>query len=288
MLAGLLFLLARSFNNEDPEVTQVTVPGVVTLDVTAATQALEAEGFEGRGTEFVNDPGPAPNQVTAQDPEAGAEADEGSTVRRALSRGPELVAVPDVVGRTQERGEPDPHQAGFVVNVVRRARVEEDPRHLPGPAEAPATPSRRRSPSGSRPARALIPIPEVAGQTEATPRANLNSAGFTSITVQNEENDDLPAGTVIRVDPAPGTEVPANQPITLVLSGSRQQVTVPPVEGLNEQNARNQLEAAGLSVTVSQQDVSNPGQDGRVLSQSPAANRQASTGATRSTSWSGG
>jgi eukaryotic-like serine/threonine-protein kinase len=126
----------------------------------------------------------------------------------------------------------------------------------------------------------LIPIPEVAGQTEATARANLNSAGFTSISVQNEQNDDVPAGTVIRVDPAPGTEVPANQAITLVLSAGREQVTVPPVEGLNEQNARSQLEAAGLSVSVSEQDVSNPGQDGRVLSQSPAANQRVNRGDT--------
>jgi serine/threonine-protein kinase len=98
--------------------------------------------------------------------------------------------------------------------------------------------------------------------------------------VQNEQNDEAPVGTVIRVDPAPGTEVPANQPITLVLSAGREQVTVPPVEGLNEQNARNQLEAAGLSVTVSQQDVSRPEQDGRVLSQSPAANQRVNRGDT--------
>ena len=53
---------------------------------------------------------------------------------------------------------------------------------------------------------------------------------------------------------------------------------MPPVEGLNEQNARSQIEAAGLVVSVSEQDVSNPGQDGRVLIQSPVANQQVEPG----------
>ena len=68
------------------------MPGVVQQDVTAATQALEGEGFK-VATEFVADDAPA-NQVIAQDPEAGAEADEGSTVNLTVSSGPEPVAVP--------------------------------------------------------------------------------------------------------------------------------------------------------------------------------------------------
>jgi eukaryotic-like serine/threonine-protein kinase len=280
VLAGLLFLLARSFSNEDPPVDQVTVPGVVGQEVTAATQALEAEGFT-VATEFVNDPAP-PNQVIAQDPEAAAEADEGSTVTLTVSQGPEPVTVPDVVGRTQTEANQILTQAGFVVNVVpeENGDVPEDEVISQDPAAntqaAPNATITIRVSSGS----GTIPIPDVAGQTEATARANLNSAGFTSITVQNEQNDDVPVGTVIRVDPAPGTEVAPNQAITLVLSAGREQVTVPSVEGLNEQNARNQLEAAGLSVTVSQQDVSNPGQDGRVLSQSPTANQRVNRGDT--------
>ncbi len=184
VLAGLLFLLASNFSgNDEPEVPMVTVPGVLNQDVTVATQALEAEGFE-VATEFVNDPAPA-NQVTAQDPEAGADAEEGSTVTLTVSQGPEPVVVPDVVGMAQSEASQTLTAAGFVVNAVPEENddvpedvvISQDP-----PANAEVAPNATitiKVSSGS----GTIPIPEVTGQSEATARANLNSAGFTSISV---------------------------------------------------------------------------------------------------------
>jgi serine/threonine-protein kinase len=85
---------------------------------------------------------------------------------------------------------------------------------------------------------------------------------------------------VIRVDPAPGTEVPPDQAITLVVSAGREKVSVPRVEGLSEDNARRLIESAGLSVEVSDQEVQNQDQDGTVLTQSPAPNAQVELGST--------
>jgi len=109
---------------------------------------------------------------------------------------------------------------------------------------------------------------------------SLSSAGFATVNVQQQSSGDVPNGTVISVDPPAGTQVPPNQAITLVVSSGQERVGVPNVEGLNEANARTQLEAAGLSVSVSQEDVSNPRQDGRVLRQSPSAGRQVDRGST--------
>ena len=117
-------------------------------------------------------------------------------------------------------------------------------------------------------------------KAEATARANLNAAGFTTINSQPEASNDAPAGTVIRVDPAPGTEVPPDQAITLVVSAGREKVSVPRVEGLSEDNARRLIESAGLSVEVSDQEVQNQDQDGTVLTQSPAPNAQVELGST--------
>ena len=280
VLAGLLFLLARNLSSDEEAVAQVTVPGVVQQDVTAATQALEGEGFK-VATEFVADDAPA-NQVIAQDPEAGAEADEGSTVNLTVSSGPEPVAVPDVVGKPQAEANQILTAAGFVVNVVPAESndvpegnvISQDPA-----ANAEAAPNSQVTitvSSGS----GRVPVPDVAGQTEATARANLNAAGFTTINSQPEASNDAPAGTVIRVDPAPGTEVPPDQAITLVVSAGREKVSVPRVEGLSEDNARRLIESAGLSVEVSDQEVQNQDQDGTVLTQSPAPNAQVELGST--------
>ena len=85
---------------------------------------------------------------------------------------------------------------------------------------------------------------------------------------------------MIRVNPGEGTEAAPDQAITLVVSAGQERVPVPGVEGLNEQNARSQLENAGLAVSVSTQDVANPGQDGRVISQSPGPGQQVDRGST--------
>jgi beta-lactam-binding protein with PASTA domain len=58
------------------------------------------------------------------------------------------------------------------------------------------------------------------------------------------------------------------------VSSGAEKVTVPQVVGLDENNARSQLDGAGLKVKVSEQDVVDPGQDGQVISQSPAAGQQ--------------
>jgi serine/threonine-protein kinase len=93
-------------------------------------------------------------------------------------------------------------------------------------------------------------------------------------------SDDVAQGNVIRTDPAAGTEVAKSQAITLFISSGAESVTVPGVEGLNEQNARSALEQVGLVVQVTDQDVLNPGQDGKVITQSPPKNSNATRGDT--------
>ncbi len=63
--------------------------------------------------------------------------------------------------------------------------------------------------------------------------------------------------------------MPPTQTITLIISSGVETVQIPRVENLDEAIARSQLENAGLSVSTSDQQVDNPGQDGKVLSQSP-------------------
>jgi beta-lactam-binding protein with PASTA domain len=50
------------------------------------------------------------------------------------------------------------------------------------------------------------------------------------------------------------------------------------VIGLDEQSARQQLEAAGLAVEVVDQPTTDPGQDGIVAAQSPTGGSQARAG----------
>ena len=280
VLAGLLFLLASNFSNDEDPVEQVTVPGVVGQDVETARTALEDEGFEVT-VESVAAPEP-PNQVVSQNPEAGDEADLGSTVTLTVSQGPDPVVVPDVVGMTETEANQTLVAAGFIVKPVpqENAEVEEGLVISQDPgANAEAPPNSTVTINVSSGA-GTVTVPEVAGQSEATARATLQQAGLTNVSVTQEASNDVPSGTVIRSDPGAGADVAPDQAITLVVSSGAEQVTVPGVQGLSQENAQAALEGSGFSVQVTDQDVLNPGQDNQVLSQTPAANAQANPGDT--------
>jgi serine/threonine-protein kinase len=274
VLAGLLYLLANNFSgNDDPPAETEPVPLVVGTPVAEATTTLEEAGFEVETT--VESSERPVDEVTAQDPEAGEEAELGSTVNLTVSGGPELVAVPDVRNKTQQDATTELTAAGFIVNAVpvENNEVEEglvvsqDPEA--GAEAAPGATITINVSSGS----GTIQVPgDLAGRSEADARAALQAAGFSNITTQQEASNDVPAGNVVRSDPGGGAEVAPDQQITLFVSSGPQQVNVPGVEGRTEENARNLIEGAGLSVSVVEEDVSDPGQDGRVLSQSPSAN----------------
>jgi eukaryotic-like serine/threonine-protein kinase len=63
-----------------------------------------------------------------------------------------------------------------------------------------------------------------------------------------------------------------------VLSSGREQVSVPQVQGLTEENARAQLQ--GFEIQVQEQQTFNPQEDGIVASQNPTAGTQVDQGST--------
>jgi beta-lactam-binding protein with PASTA domain/serine/threonine protein kinase len=280
VLAGLLFLLASNFSNDEDPVETTSVPGVVGQEVTVATAALEAEGFEVT-TVFAAADQPE-NQVTEQDPGPGDDAEVGSTVTLTVSQGPAPVAVPDVTNMTATEANETLVAAGFVVSQVpvEDTEVDEGLVVSQDPAANSQVPPGATVTINVSSGAGTVVVPSVAGQTEADARATLQSAGLTNVTTQPEASSDVAAGSVISSNPAQGAEVAPDQAITLIVSSGPDQVSVPGVEGISEQNARTQLESAGLVVQTSDEQVNNAGQDGQVLSQSPQAGQQANRGDT--------
>src|ERR671910_927507 len=207
-----------------------------------------------------------------EDPDPGVDAEEGSTVSITVSRGVEQVEVPDVTGKTVDEASQILAQDGFVPNpvAVESNDVEEGrvintdpPAGTEAGKGATVTINYSQGPS-------TIAIPDVKGQSESDARNALSGAGFTgTIQAQQEPSNDVKQGQVTRTDPPAGTEAAADATITLFVSSGPGKVGVPDVRNLSEQNARSQLEAAGLVVQTSDETTNDPAQDGRVLSQSP-------------------
>ncbi|MGH3344931.1 MAG: Stk1 family PASTA domain-containing Ser/Thr kinase [Carbonactinosporaceae bacterium] len=96
----------------------IEVPNVVGAAPEDAVAALEAAGLTGQVVgEAYSDTVPA-GQVASQDPASGQAVAPGATVGLTLSKGPEVVAVPNVVGMPVEQAQATLEGAGFVVRVL--------------------------------------------------------------------------------------------------------------------------------------------------------------------------
>ncbi|MER8221869.1 Stk1 family PASTA domain-containing Ser/Thr kinase [Streptomyces sp. NPDC094143] len=98
----------------------VDVPDVTGDDEADARAELEDAGLKVRiATERVNSSEFDKGQVVKQSPNAGGRAAEGDTVTLTLSKGPEMIEVPDVVGDSVDEARQALEGAGFQVDEDR-------------------------------------------------------------------------------------------------------------------------------------------------------------------------
>jgi len=121
-------------------------------------------------------------------------------------------------------------------------------------------------------------VPDVGGKTREQAAKLLTKAGFRT-QVREESSPEIAAGRVTRTIPAAGTQIDKGTRVVLYLSSGSEQVTVPDVTGQGQDQAESALGAAGLRVTVTEQESSDQ-EAGTVLAQDPAAGTQALEGST--------
>jgi beta-lactam-binding protein with PASTA domain len=266
ILGAILLLLggAAAFALTRPQTR--TVPNVLEKTADEARRILDQRGFE------VNVmPRPScniPNTVTEQDPLAGADVDEGSTVSITVSTGSE-VPVPKVVGlpidearqklskkellvRTRERFT-SRGKAGDVIRVSPREGSQVD---------CQSTVILLVSKGAN-----LVLLPDVIGQQEAQATATLESLGF--IVDVEERNSDAPAGQVIGQAPGPESRLKKGTTVKLTVSNGAGTVIMPNVIGLSSDAAKANLASRGLSVSIIERSTEDETEDDRVLDQAP-------------------
>lgn len=94
----------------------VVIPNAVGLTEADARDRLVAAGFAVTSVQVFSDV--TPGNVIAQSPQAGTEAETGSSVRINVSKGTGQVDVPDVVGLSRGQAESEVEAAKLVPSVV--------------------------------------------------------------------------------------------------------------------------------------------------------------------------
>jgi eukaryotic-like serine/threonine-protein kinase len=256
----------------------VAVPSVIGGDVETATATLEDAGFEVETTEFPSSE--RRGTVVEQDPRAGEEAEEGSTVELSVSGGPATARVPDVSGLSEARAARRLDDAGFRPDSLERFSDD-----VPAGAVIATRPE-----AGTRLEQEevvtllvskgsdLVEVPPVLGLQQEDAEADIEAADLLA-NVETEDAEE-PEGTVIAQDPGPGGAVERGSEVTITVSTGAGSVVVDSVIGESKDAARATLRAQGLKVTARNEDVSSPDDDGIVLEQAPSGGSRVPRGTT--------
>jgi serine/threonine-protein kinase len=255
----------------------VAVPAVIGADVDAATVTLEDAGLEVETTAFPS--AQRPGTVVEQDPRAGEEAEEGSTVLLSVSAGPGTAKVPRVEGLSERKATRRLDRAGFRVDPEEQFSEQVPAGRAIGTEPEPGTRLEQDQivtllvSKGSN----LVEVPSVVGLQQDDAQSQLEGAGLLP-NVDTEASSE-PEGTVIAQDPGPGS-APRGSEVVITVSTGEGAVTVSSVIGDSKDAARATLRAQGLKVTARNQDVSSPDDDGVVIEQAPAGGSRVARGTT--------
>lgn len=153
----------------------VTVPNVQLRSLTEAIAALEAEGLKGRVVEE-RESHREPNVVIGQNPRPGVEVDAGTTVDLVVSKEPDDVRVPSVIGMAAAQAQRTLEQRGFVVVSEGQAPPAGEPQDTvigqEPPANTLAAPGSRVTiivSTGPAPTTAQPPLPTTSVPPPAPP-----------------------------------------------------------------------------------------------------------------------
>jgi beta-lactam-binding protein with PASTA domain len=280
---------------------KLAAPNVVGLPVATAVKKLQATGL-GYDQRVVFASAP-PGRVTAQRPAAGAAVKKGSTVALTVSKGPQRVAVPNVVGRRRDDAiarlrsaglhaavfsVPSSSPRGFVVaqNPQANSKAPKDSRvriNVSQGAPAATTTTATTTSGGTTPTTttttASAKVPSVVGLSQTAAQRKLHAAGFRVRTAYVASSK--PSGTVVAQRPRPGTSLRRGAAVRINVSiGANPQPAkaVPDVTGEDEDTARSDLEAAGFQVSVVDEPTTDENEDGIVIDEDPVAGTRVPAG----------
>lgn len=225
-----------------------------------------------------------PGYVHRTDPAAGTVVADGRVITLYFNPVQTLVEVPEVAGLTLDQARQTLGSSGFTVGTVEN---RDEPSVEKGTVIESTPAGGEQAEQGSAVNLVVsagageLAIPDnVIGVDEATARGILEAEPYTfTVEATKEDSDTIAEGLVIRVEPDAGTLVEKSSTVTLVVSDGPQNVVVPNLVGMTEQEARAAVAASEFRIGVNVRDLqAGDPSDGLVVEQTVAAGSNAPTG----------
>jgi len=284
-LAILIGVLAGLALTRD---TSTEVPNVTGSPESTAISLLREDGFkigEIRRVQLEAVPG----TVTEQDPLGGEAALDCAflsflcskpKVNLTVSAGPGSARVPSSAGLTRAEAVAALKDAGFdpKVELAHSEKVEEglviDSRPSGGQTAERGTEVLLRVSSGPK----LAKVPVLVGTRRGVAVQQIRGLGFVPSVEERESPE--PAGQVISQAPSAGSQLPPGSTVSIAVSKGEEKATVPNALGKLRAEAVEEIRAAGLKPTVSEQLTEVEAQIGRVTDQFPPPGSEVDPGSS--------
>jgi serine/threonine-protein kinase len=266
---GVALLLTRS----------ATVPNLAGLTPAGARSVLARSGLRpGSGIEVFDDA--AAGSIVKTVPAAGAHPRQGSRVRLVVSKGPDLLTVPHVIGKTLDDATGAIVQAGFAAGAVTEAFTNQAAKGT----IAQQTPAdgmlKRGEPIALVVSKGpeLVSVPDLSGKTFEDAKQALSQSGL-GASRSDDWSEAVAEGRVIKTSPSAGERAPKGSSVGVLVSKGPRSFPMPSLVGSDIADARSRIRTLGL-VVGNEYAVPGSGKPkGQVQGQNPAAGTDVRKGA---------
>jgi serine/threonine-protein kinase len=220
-------------------------------------------------------------KALSTDPTSGTSVSTTTEIKLSVGVKPGQVTVPNLTGKTQQEAQQALTAAGLYLDQNVQVTDVSDPNQY-GKVVTQSAGANQTVDEGTTVTITvgktpnMVQVTDYTGKQVAEAEAGLKAAGF-KVSKQTQASDQ-PAGTVVNQKPNAGQQ-PEGSTVTLYVSdGSLQQISMPPLTGMTQQQAQAALAAAGWDGQLNYQadKVNDPTKQGLVTRTAPTAGTQIS------------
>jgi beta-lactam-binding protein with PASTA domain/serine/threonine protein kinase len=228
-----------------------TVPQVRGMPASVARTELTNLGFVVKSAPSQHSTSIATGEVIQTKPAMGTRPKQGSVVQLIVSLGPLKFPVPQVTGMPLDAAQAALRKAGLTPGSVTQTTSTTIPTNIvisTNPVQGVSWP---QNVPVAITISAGLPLQNLVGQQLPAAQATAQQAGYALNPVPDAKSNQ-PAGTITSQSPAPGTPISPNEVVTVHVANGPPMVDIPDVQGMNVDEATQQLTSAGFNVTVNQ------------------------------------
>jgi eukaryotic-like serine/threonine-protein kinase len=240
-----------------------SIPVVADDSVSQATTALTADGFTIAKVSSERNNGVPKGMVVGTSP--SGHATKGSAITILVSAGPFTSVVPPVAGDSLTAAEAAVRSV-HLSPVVDKVGSTQPLGTVLGTIPRAGTSWPQTRPVEIRVAEGL-PVPNFVGQNVGVAQQWASQHGA-SLQQQPNQNSQQPSGTITGQEPAANSIYHQGETVVVNVSSGPAQVNIPDVIGMSEQQATQELQAAGFKVSVQSFGLGN-NPNGKVWDYSP-------------------